>query len=197
MSRASIDAHLNNVRKFCFFSPFRLLQSKSSAYHLLSKSIEYIHYVDSIGSSVPPPSLPFSPSNLPSPSLITVNEYLIHHCSLSPTSLTSPVGLVVSSSFSYCSPLSYPSPVIAALAVEKLGKSSVTYSVALFAAKGGGGSFKGKAGGTVKAELEVDGKGEAAAFGSFVHVFVDPVGRGSVGIPEEARAALERILVPR
>ena len=61
-----------------------------------------------------------------------MNEYLIHHASLSPTSLTSPVGLVINSSFSYAAPLTYPSPLLAAMAVQALGKSSVTYSVALF-----------------------------------------------------------------
>lgn len=41
----------------------------------------------------------------------------------------------MSSAFNYASSISYPSPIIAGLAVSKLGTSSVTYSVGLFEAE--------------------------------------------------------------
>lgn len=132
-----------------------------------------------------------------------MNEYLITHASLSPTSLSSPVGLVISSSFSYAAPLTYPSPLLAALSVASLGRSSVTYSVALFdAVDAGTGKGRGELvqggweGRVVSSAVKVREGGErAACWGSFTHVFVDPKTRKSVGIPKESREALEKLLV--
>ncbi|TWS18127.1 acyl-CoA thioesterase [Tsukamurella asaccharolytica] len=82
------------------------------------------------------------------------------------------IGLCVESHCRYDAPLAFPEPVTAGLAVSKLGRSSVTYAVTLF-----------------------DGDGTAAAEGWFVHVFVDRKTRRPAGVPDEIRAALERILV--
>jgi acyl-CoA thioester hydrolase len=127
-----------------------------------------------------------------------VNEYLINHAELTPSSPSAPIGLVVSSTFSYAAPLSYPSPILAALSVQSLGRSSVDYSVALFPAldirtngTGGRGSFgEGR-----KVGMELERVGEKpATWGVFRHVFVDPETGKSVEIPEGARIALNRLM---
>ncbi len=67
------------------------------------------------------------------------------------------------------SSLSFPQPLDIGLAVERLGRSSVTYRLGVFAQR---------------AEL-------AAATGKFVHVYVDAQTRRPVEIPALIRAVLE------
>lgn len=104
------------------------------------------------------------------------------------------------------------------MAVSKLGKSSVTYSVALFDAEdskrtGEYDDIASKGRGTFLSP-PVDGRGgegkwkdarfglnvmlkerNPAAYGHFVHVFVDPHTRKPVAIPDVAREALSRLIV--
>mmetsp|Transcript_13412 Transcript_13412/g.39543 ORF Transcript_13412/g.39543 Transcript_13412/m.39543 type:complete len:110 (-) Transcript_13412:309-638(-) len=87
---------------------------------------------------------------------------------------------VAASSCRYFEPLSYPVDVDVGLRVEKLGKSSVTYSIGLFAATPG---------------KNAPGDESAAACGSFVHVWVDKAGRPSP-LNDEVRAILEGITTP-
>jgi acyl-CoA thioester hydrolase len=82
------------------------------------------------------------------------------------------VGYVVNSGCQYLSPITYPEPVEAGLRVEKLGNSSVQYGIAIFR----------------------QGMDTPAAFGHFVHVFVERAANKSVPIPAPLRAALEKIL---
>jgi acyl-CoA thioester hydrolase len=87
------------------------------------------------------------------------------------------IGLVVETGCSYFASLQFPEPVVAALRVAHIGRSSVVYEVALFDAT---------------AET-------AAAQGRFVHVYVDRVTRKPVAeLPAALRIALEplRIAVP-
>lgn len=78
------------------------------------------------------------------------------------------IGLVVETGCHYFAPLTYPDPVIAALRVAHLGRSSVRYEIGLFAPK----------------------TETAAAQGHFVHVYVDRATRKPVELPPELRAAL-------
>ncbi|BGP27072.1 hypothetical protein JCM10295v2_006034 [Rhodotorula toruloides] len=142
------------------------------------------------------------------------NHYLIHQVRRPSPSSPPPLGLIVSSITSYSSSLSYPSPLIAALAVSRLSARSVTWRVALFEGEyvpseeeGGGGMEgfdlealgKGELGRQVR--VRRDGKGEevkAAAWGEMVHVFVDQESRRPVKEMDEGlRGALERLLVKR
>src|SRR5882762_4667925 len=60
-----------------------------------------------------------------------VNTYLIEHCNLSPQ--TSPlIGLVVSSFCQFFAPLSFPQALDLGLRINHLGKSSVSYEIAVF-----------------------------------------------------------------
>ncbi len=69
----------------------------------------------------------------------------------------------------YFAPLAYPQGVTAALRVAHVGRSSVRYEIALFAA----------------------GSDTAAAQGHFVHVYVDRATRRPVAqLPQALRAAL-------
>jgi acyl-CoA thioester hydrolase len=86
------------------------------------------------------------------------------------------VGLCVESACRFVAPASYPDELEAGLAVERLGNTSVTYTIGIFA-KGGATP------------------GTCRAFGRFVHVFVDRTSRKPKaphpGSP--LRAALERL----
>jgi acyl-CoA thioester hydrolase len=101
-----------------------------------------------------------------------VNAYLINHCGLSP-STSAQYGLVVSSSNNYFSSIAYPAVAELGLRVAKLGKSSVTYEIALF-------------------EEGVEG---VKAVGSFTHVFVDrDTGRPAAkGMNEGLRTGLQSL----
>ena len=82
-----------------------------------------------------------------------------------------PIGLVVETGCRYAAPLAFPEPVEIGLGVEKLGTSSVTYRLAVFA----------------------KGAGEAAAEGHFTHVYVGRESRRPTPLPAPWRAKLETI----
>jgi acyl-CoA thioester hydrolase len=82
-----------------------------------------------------------------------------------------PIGLVASTQCDYFSPLSFPGEAEVGLAVERLGTSSVTYRLGVFAPD-------------VR---------EPAAQGSFTHVLVGRETRRPVAIPEGWRRALAEI----
>ena len=82
-----------------------------------------------------------------------------------------PIGLVVETGCRYAAPLAYPEPVEIGLGVARLGGSSVTYRLGVFAA----------------------GAAEAAAEGHFTHVYVDRAARRPVALPDAWRATLEGI----
>ena len=82
------------------------------------------------------------------------------------------IGLVVESHCQYHAPLSYPTPLVAGLRVDRLGNRAVTYGIAIFA----------------------EGEERASAHGHFVHVFVDRTTRTPVAIPPALRDALARLV---
>jgi acyl-CoA thioester hydrolase len=101
-----------------------------------------------------------------------INRYLIAEGELDIARGTV-IGLCVESRCRYRKPIAFPDDVDAGLRVAKLGRSSVTYEIGIFAR----------------------GEDEAAAEGSFVHVFVDRESRVSTPIPAAIRGALARIVV--
>ena len=99
------------------------------------------------------------------------NHYLVKHGGLNIQ--TSPiVGFVVGSSCEYVAPISFPDVIDAALRVDRLGNSSVQYGVAIFK----------------------EGQSQAAAYGTFTHVFVERETNQSVLIPPTLRAALVSLM---
>jgi acyl-CoA thioester hydrolase len=156
----------------------------------------------------------------PSPAC-TVTPQINHVPRPTPTS-PPPLGLIVSSSTAYASSVAYPSPVIAALGVSSLGKSSVTWRVALFegeyvdpasssSSSSSSEETSSLAGWTLQDVMSGNGGvgrqvrlksrgGEpprAAAYGDMVHVFVDPESRRPLpdGMDPALRAALQKLQV--
>ena len=101
-----------------------------------------------------------------------VNGYLIEAGGLD-IEAAPVIGWAAESMCRFLKPLAYPEPLEAGLRVGHLGASSVRYEVGIFRR----------------------GETEAAAFGHFVHVFVDRNAGTPVPIPAEIRAALARIEV--
>ena len=79
-----------------------------------------------------------------------------------------PIGLVAETGCTFFAPLSFPGDVEVGIAVQRLGSSSVTYRIGVFAA----------------------GASEPAAQGHFTHVYVDRVTRRPMPFPDAWRATL-------
>ena len=99
-----------------------------------------------------------------------VNGWLIE-AGLLDVAAGDPIGLVVETGCRYAAPLAYPQPVDIGLAVERLGTSSVTYRLGIFA----------------------KGAAEASAEGHFTHVYVLRESRRPVALPETWRQKFEAI----
>ncbi len=82
------------------------------------------------------------------------------------------IGLVVSSQCQFFAPLNYPGRVDCGLRVDRIGNSSVTYSVGLFA----------------------HDNDEAVAIGGFTHVYVKRDDRRPCALPDGLRSALEKLV---
>jgi acyl-CoA thioester hydrolase len=96
-----------------------------------------------------------------------VNEHLIAAGVLDPED--SPVfGVVAETSCRFLEPLTFPQVIDAGLRVARLGATSVTYGIGLFA----------------------DGSATPAAVGRFVHVYVDRGSRRPVPLPTSIRELL-------
>ena len=82
-----------------------------------------------------------------------------------------PIGLVVETSCSYFSPLSFPGDVEVGIAVAQLGTSSVTYRIGVVGV----------------------GSSEPSAQGHFTHVYVGRESRRPVPLPEAWREKLAKL----
>lgn len=98
-----------------------------------------------------------------------VNRWLVESGAL-PVPRGPVIGLVVETTCRYFAPLSFPESLEVGLAVERVGRTSVTYALALFG-----------------------GDDEAAASCRYVHVYVDAATRRPAQLPEALRAALDRL----
>jgi acyl-CoA thioester hydrolase len=102
-----------------------------------------------------------------------INRYLIEQGGLD-IARGGVIGVAVETQCRFFRSITFPEVVEAGLRVARVGTSSVRYEIGLF----------------------VEGRGELAAAGRFVHVFVDRETRRPTPIPPALRAALER-LAPR
>ena len=82
------------------------------------------------------------------------------------------IGLVVASGCEFHAPVEYPAVLRVGLRVDRLGTSSVTYGLAVFA----------------------DGHDKAVVHGHFTHVYVDREARRPRPIPAGLRSALEGLV---
>ena len=99
-----------------------------------------------------------------------VNQWLVE-AGLLDIAEGDPIGLVVETGCRYFRSLEYPGDVEIGVRVERLGGSSVTYLLGVFAA----------------------GSDEPAAEGQFVHVYVGRESRRPVAIPDAWRRKLEML----
>ena len=97
-----------------------------------------------------------------------VNRFLINKAGLDIHN-SDVVAFVVSSKCDYLESVSYPQNIEVGVGVKKLGRSSVTYQLAIFK----------------------EGENKTIATGEFVHVFVDRKEQGAVSIPDGIRSALQ------
>jgi acyl-CoA thioester hydrolase len=103
-----------------------------------------------------------------------VNGWLMHATGADIRELDA-VGLVAESSCTYLRSVSFPDRLMVGLSIERLGRSSITYSLGLF---------------VEDAAVRV-----CAARCRFVHVYVDHSTRQAVPIPDEIRAVAETLVV--
>ncbi len=101
-----------------------------------------------------------------------VNDYLMRHGGLDYRN-GAIVGLVVETMCQYKKSLAFPESVDVGLRVAKIGNSSVRFEIGIFR----------------------QGDDAPAAFGYFVHVFVERAVQKAIAMPERIRGALEKILV--
>ena len=99
-----------------------------------------------------------------------VNAWLIEQ-GLLDVAKGDPIGLVVETGCRYAAPLAYPEPVDVGLAIAHVGRSSVAYSLGIFAKT----------------------HSEAAAEGRFVHVYVDRATRRPAELPESWQKVFKSI----
>ena len=99
-----------------------------------------------------------------------VNEYLMRSGVLD-FGKGAVIGLVVETSCRYFAPVAFPDRLEGALRVAHIGTSSVRYELGIFRA----------------------GEDSPVAEGHFLHVYVDRAARRPTPLPENLRAALERI----
>ena len=99
-----------------------------------------------------------------------VNQWLVGQ-GLLDIAAGDPIGLVVETGCRYFAPLSFPGDVDVGLAVERIGTSSVTFHLGVFAR----------------------GSDDAAAQGHFAHVYVGRADRRPVALPATWREKLERL----
>ncbi|BFZ55299.1 hypothetical protein PYCC9005_002339 [Savitreella phatthalungensis] len=153
------------------------------------------------------------------------NAFLIRRCGLVPvpdahplpeadagaTGDGGPIGLVVASDCRYHASVEFPRRLLAGLAIAKVGKSSVTYRLAIFDAEtqptlrklvvaSQSGIIPNEAlRNAVAADARASSEGQAelpqaAAVGHFTHVFVDRKSRRPVAMTKQMKEEFERIV---
>lgn len=101
-----------------------------------------------------------------------VNDHLIREAGLDVVN-TPVIGLVVETKCRFMKEISFPQTVHAGMRIPRIGNSSITYEIALFR----------------------DDEADCAAFGHFVHVYVDRKTRETVRVPDQVRDAVAPFLM--
>ncbi|MEZ5648824.1 MAG: thioesterase family protein [Alphaproteobacteria bacterium] len=101
-----------------------------------------------------------------------VNRHLIEVADQDPQG-DGPIGVVVETGCQFFRPISFPTVVEVGIRIVRLGTSSVTYQIGVFA----------------------EGQEALAAVGRFIHVYVDRKAFQTVPIPPTIRSALEDLYV--
>lgn len=104
-----------------------------------------------------------------------VNTWLIRHAGMDPAGDV--IGLARASSCEFLAPVSFPDEIEVDVAVGRLGRTSLTWDLAILRAG-------------------ASDRGEPYATGSFTHVFVDQTARRPVPVPDAIREAVAEHLPP-
>ena len=99
-----------------------------------------------------------------------VNRFLIENCNYR-INIYQTGFYVVYSNCNFISSISFPEEIEVGLVVKKIGNSSITYGVSIFKKN----------------------QNDVAAYGDFVHVFVDRIKNKSLTIPKDIRKSIEFI----
>ena len=102
-----------------------------------------------------------------------VNAFMMRAGGLDPAG-DAPIALCASSSCDFHASAGFPEPLEVGIGVDRLGRTSVTWALAILRA----------------------GEDDPIATGRFVHVFVDAATRRPTPIPEGIRSAIERRILP-
>ena len=100
-----------------------------------------------------------------------VNQWLVE-AGLLDIEAGDPIGLVVETGCSFFAPLSFPGDVDVGIAIERLGSSSITYRIGVFAAA----------------------QSEPSAQGHFIHVYVGRGDRRPTALADTWRMKLEALV---
>ncbi|XP_012978120.1 uncharacterized protein LOC101841231 isoform X1 [Mesocricetus auratus] len=214
--------HVNNAVYYSYFDTIinhyliRTLETvqkspRSSSISIKSTQVEWAakhslsHFwrtVFDLKGQVCTPVMKFSPLHVGLEGGVLSAKEAYLYCGLKTSLLTSPlVGFMVANQCKYHTPIGFPQIPVAALAVEKVGRSSVCYQLALFPPK------------PTKEPPSVDhrdltdgfflGHPKLAQFdtlacttGSSVHVFVNPATRKPESLPEDFRNSLQKLMSP-
>ncbi|GAA1983593.1 thioesterase family protein [Microbacterium pumilum] len=109
-----------------------------------------------------------------------VNSWMIAAAGLDPAG-GGAIALCAASSCEFRASASFPEPLEVGLAIERLGTTSVTWSLGILRDRGDGGA---------------PGDDDPIATGRFVHVFVDAATRRPTPVPASVRTAIEEHLLP-
>lgn len=101
-----------------------------------------------------------------------VAEHLIREAQLNVVT-TREIALVVETKCRFLKEISFPQVVHAGMRIPKMGNSAITYEIALYR----------------------DAEEDCAAFGHFVHVYIDRETRQTVRVPDRVRNAVQRFVV--
>ncbi len=132
--------------EFAYFTRLQTRWSDNDVYRHVNNAI-YYHFVDTV-----------------------VNGYLLEQGVLD-IEASDVVGLVVETRCTYFAPIAFPQAIDAGLRVARIGRSSITYEIGLFAR----------------------GQQTTSAFAKFVHVYVDRESYRPVAIPAALRHAATRL----
>jgi len=120
-----------------------------------------------------------------------IGDFLVHECGMDTSAA---VGFMVHTECTYFRPLTaVKTPLVAGLAVSKLGKTSVDYKTALFEVPKE--AMAAHSGPHLPVGIPDDAPG--ACLGEYTHVFVNPRSQEKVSLPDHIRSQLQRLLVDK
>ncbi|KAG6935309.1 hypothetical protein G0U57_015149 [Chelydra serpentina] len=174
-AKSSTEDHYRQRATYAYFLPIQTRWQDNDQYGHVNNAV-YYSYFDTI-----------------------INHFLIRYCGLDTNTLTSSmVGFMVTTRCSFHGPIKFPQNPLGALGVEKIGRSSVHYRLALFLPK----PHQKPAG--LHHNTLIDGcfldspvlemfERVACATGLSTHVFVTPTTKTPISLPDDFKRCLQKL----